>query len=233
MRMEGQKPGFDMETVMDKKTWHRTVEDAALEAQRRGTPLSVIFIDVNHFKDINDSLGHAYGDQVIAEIQGILSKNLRLDKNRPGKNNDLIFVNEADSSVIDGFGADLDLQSGHLGGDEFGILCKTDDNGARIVTSRLREAFDEYLQGESNTELKELGVSLAMGVSVLQENMTVSQLLQAADREMYEDKLRQLPPLTDEQREFLIGLHEELDKHRVRLRDIGKYVVLLSRETKP
>src|SRR5574338_437358 len=82
------------ETVLNKKAWHQVFDAAVEEARRQNTALSVIFIDVNHFKDVNDSLGHVYGDQVISDIKNILSENVRLNRNRPGKNTDTIFARE-------------------------------------------------------------------------------------------------------------------------------------------
>jgi GGDEF domain-containing protein len=218
-----------IETVLDKKAWHQAVDTAVEKSQRENTPLSVIFIDVNHFKDINDSLGHLYGDRIIDDIKELLAKNVRLNKNRPGKNTDLVFSSETDFSTPDKHSEDLGIQVGHLGGDEFGILSKLDDRSARAVSERLHEAFEEYTQAQA-PELNDIGVSVSMGVCVLQEGMTASDFLHYADREMFEDKLRQLPPLTEEQRKFLVNFQEGLSAYKIRLRDIGKYLLLMSRD---
>jgi GGDEF domain-containing protein len=218
------------EPMLDKKTWHQAVEEAVAEAQANNTSLTVIFIDVNHFKDVNDTLGHAAGDEVIAEIRNLLVNNLRLSEKRLGEDRDLISASEARAPDLTGTEAEIDAEAGHIGGDEFGILCETGDKGARIIEGRLRNAFTDYMASKEGTELGDLELSLAIGVSVLQPGMTSAQLLRSADREMYEDKMRQLPPLNEEQEKFLSQLYLGLEQHNLRIRDIGKYTVLSARK---
>lgn len=230
-KWETPKPGeMGRETVLDKKAWHQVFDEAVAEAQRQNTALSVIFIDVNHFKDVNDSLGHAYGDQLINDIKNLLSENVRLNRNRPGKNTDIIFAGGTGLDSLEQHNEDFDFLPGHLGGDEFGIMCKTDDFGARIIADRLRESFDNYTRSQPD-EFQDLGISVSMGVGVLQEGMTAGDLLHYADREMYEDKLRQLPPLSAKQSDFLMKFHEDMEAHAIRLRDVGKYLLMLSRSS--
>jgi len=46
-------------------------------AKRYGKPLSVLFVDIDNFKDINDSFGHMKGDQVLREVAMLIKKELR------------------------------------------------------------------------------------------------------------------------------------------------------------
>src|SRR5262249_13157450 len=108
-------------SLLDKNGWHDAVETAVAPSSLRGQPLSVLFIDVNHFKDINDQLGHDVGDEVIAQIQRMLVDNLRTGSNRTAQERDYVGI---------------DFEPGHIGGDEFGILCRSDLEGARVLAER-------------------------------------------------------------------------------------------------
>ncbi len=53
------------------------LEEEFLEAQRRKRHISMLMIDIDFFKDVNDKYGHQCGDYVLAEFAGILRKNVR------------------------------------------------------------------------------------------------------------------------------------------------------------
>jgi diguanylate cyclase (GGDEF)-like protein len=89
--------------------------NAELERARRyGTPLSVILCDIDHFKRINDTYGHAAGDQVLADFAGLL----------------LTLTRDTVDSVV------------RYGGEEFLlVLPQTDLAGAQALAERIRAAF--------------------------------------------------------------------------------------------
>jgi diguanylate cyclase (GGDEF)-like protein len=83
-------------------------------ADRLGTTFSVCLVDVDHFKAINDSLGHAAGDAVLKELPGLAAAGLR---------------------AIDVFG--------RFGGEEFLlILPGTGLEGARAAAERVRRSIE-------------------------------------------------------------------------------------------
>ena len=83
-------------------------------ARREVRPLSVLMVDADHFKDINDTHGHAGGDAVLLALADELRRNTRT----------------------------LDL-AGRLGGEEFGVLLPGADHSiAMLVAERLRRAVD-------------------------------------------------------------------------------------------
>lgn len=85
--------------------------DAAADSRRHGYPLSLLLFDLDHFKRINDSYGHASGDAVLRHIAQILQVDLR----------------SAD-------------RVGRWGGEEFLLLLPhTDLDGARQVAERIRQ----------------------------------------------------------------------------------------------
>ncbi len=100
----------------------RAFEAASLEeierARRYLYPLSMIYLDLDDFKLINDREGHASGDRLLAELARILRLNLR------------------SSDII-----------GRLGGDEFAILLpETDSHAGEKICEKLREILTAGLQ---------------------------------------------------------------------------------------
>lgn len=89
------------------------VNQALKFAERTGKPVALLLMDLDHFKEINDTLGHAVGDELLSMLHGRLKPCLR--------------------------GADT---MARLGGDEFAFLLPdTDASGAVTVTLRLAEAL--------------------------------------------------------------------------------------------
>ncbi|MGN0924678.1 diguanylate cyclase [Ectopseudomonas mendocina] len=79
------------------RTLHFLVEEAA-RANRYGTPFSVVLIDIDHFKSVNDTHGHAIGDSVLRQFAGLLRDGVRVvDKvGRLGGEEFLIVLPETD-----------------------------------------------------------------------------------------------------------------------------------------
>lgn len=60
--------------VANRRQFDRRLEELAARAPRTGTLLGLLYCDVDHFKDVNDNLGHAAGDEILASVaQGIRS----------------------------------------------------------------------------------------------------------------------------------------------------------------
>jgi diguanylate cyclase (GGDEF)-like protein/PAS domain S-box-containing protein len=103
-------------------------------AQRSGDPLAVMFIDLDHFKDINDTLGHSIGDQILQEVAKRLKAVLR----------------EEDS---------LSRQ----GGDEYVvILPRSDADSAALVASKLIEAVRQPCQIEQHELIVTSSIGIAL-----------------------------------------------------------------------
>jgi diguanylate cyclase (GGDEF)-like protein len=82
---------------------------------RSGRPVSCCFIDLDHFKRVNDMHGHEYGSRVLAKVAAVLRDNLRLGD-----------------------------ALGRYGGDEFvAVLPDTDQHTALLLAERLRVAVSE------------------------------------------------------------------------------------------
>jgi diguanylate cyclase (GGDEF)-like protein len=135
------------------------VEAAWLELERgrrHGRPLSVLYIDCDDFKHVNDRLGHVAGDAVLATVGATLKQAVR----------------------------GLDTVA-RLGGDEFGVLLpEVDRAGAEALAERLRVQLHEALTGRADGVTFSIGVAtfLAPPASVDEMILRADELMYQAKR---------------------------------------------------
>jgi diguanylate cyclase (GGDEF)-like protein len=140
--------------------------DEALELEwNRGMrgkhSLSLLLIDVDHFKKLNDRYGHRYGDQCLVDVAAALHSTLT-------RSGDLV---------------------ARYGGEEFAvILPATDSKGAQLVATRLLEAI-RSLQLRNETSMGQF-VTISVGIAIHQfpEPGSPGALVEAADRALYQAK---------------------------------------------
>ncbi|PQO93894.1 GGDEF domain-containing protein [Massilia phosphatilytica] len=134
--------------------------NAELERARRyGTPLSVILCDIDHFKRVNDTYGHAAGDQVLADFAGLLL----------GLTRDTV-----DSAI-------------RYGGEEFLlVLPQTDLAGAHALAERIRAAF-AGAPGASIAATASFGIA-SVPAHASTPPASSEALIDAADAQLYEAK---------------------------------------------
>ncbi|GGA85058.1 PleD family two-component system response regulator [Brucella endophytica] len=129
-------------------------------AVSRERPLSVLIIDVDHFKRINDTFGHDAGDDVLRDFAGRLNRNIR--------------------------GIDLACR---YGGEEFVVvLPDTDQRMAAVVAERIRGtvASTPFV---IRTGTASVDVTISIGIASLQpRNDSVGKLFKRADLALYEAK---------------------------------------------
>ena len=127
-------------------------------AQRAGHPLSLLYIDMDSLKHMNDTFGHAEGDTALTHFSEILTKTFR------------------DSDVI-----------GRLGGDEFVVLTvDTTENDLVSIQARLQNNVDTYnLQAVHGYALS---FSLGIIRVDVESTLTMEALLSQADAAMYKHK---------------------------------------------
>ncbi len=126
-------------------------------SRRQHTPISLLILDADKFKLVNDNHGHLAGDKVLIDISKIASKALK----RP---NDYVC---------------------RFGGEEFAILLSnTDEKGAVKIAELIRNNIGDKLIKTDNVELK---VTVSVGVSTLMIDHTTSdsQLFDQADKALY------------------------------------------------
>jgi len=128
-------------------------------ARRRGTALAVLAVDVDHFKSINDSFGHPFGDYVLHEVAEIMKETAR------------------DTDAV-----------ARLGGDEFIlVLPDTGWQGATAFAERLRRNVDDHIFGDDMTSLQ-VTISVGVAVARAADDQPPEALLADADRSLYRAK---------------------------------------------
>ena len=141
-----------------------------------GQPFAVLFIDLDHFKPVNDRYGHDVGDAVLQAVAGRLESAVRSGATRPA---DLI---------------------SRLGGDEFAVvLTGIDDLDARRVADRVLSAVRQPIRvGASEVTIgATIGISFADpgdaartdGAGLHQGPVDASTVVQQADTAMYQAKV--------------------------------------------
>lgn len=142
----------------------RFLEDYARKllamARRRQEPVSVMMIDLDHFKTFNDVYGHEMGDRVLREFAKTITGTMR------------------ETSL-----------AARFGGDEFVVLLPdTGPEACLLVAERLRQAVTR-MQVPSGTEKSLPQVTVSLGIAVFPEHgHSLAEVLQASDTALYESK---------------------------------------------
>jgi diguanylate cyclase (GGDEF)-like protein len=127
--------------LANRRVFDERIRDIMLGAKRYKRPLTMASLDLDHFKQINDNLGHQKGDRVLKQVANVFRDAIR----------------ETDLLV-------------RIGGDEFMLVMdNTDQKNGRILAERLCKAIDD-LNIWSNSETK-LGVSIGMTQWKLEETL--------------------------------------------------------------
>lgn len=145
--------------VNNRRHFMELAERELTRAKRYDSPMALFMIDIDFFKQINDTHGHAVGDRVLKELANVCLQTLR----------------------------DIDIV-GRLGGEEFAILLpETALDEAIEVANRLHDALANTQI--SNGEHITLKFTVSLGISALQsKQQDLEQLLDVADQALYEAK---------------------------------------------
>ncbi|MFT7859656.1 MAG: ABC transporter substrate-binding protein [Sulfurimonas sp.] len=127
-------------------------------AKRNNTPLQVLSLDIDHFKEVNDTYGHQVGDEVLKLFTDTISGLLR------------------ESDIF-----------GRVGGEEF-VVClqNTNHQGASTLAKKILKEIEslEY----TNSDGVKLSFTVSIGLAELQNQESLSELLKESDQALYKAK---------------------------------------------
>ena len=135
------------------------VEQMLARSRRNQKPVAALFVDLDNFKDINDTLGHAAGDELLRAVTARLSG----------------VVREADAL-------------GRLGGDEFVVITEelSLEVGPELIAERLLDALKEPFKLGAGNETR-VTVTASIGIAA-GDHASAEELLREADIAMYRAK---------------------------------------------
>ena len=128
-------------------------------ASRYNTPLSLLMIDLDRFKQFNDTYGHLKGDELLKKFALLLEKRIRTTD-----------------------------MAGRYGGEEFClVLPNTPLQGAVVIAERIRKAVEDLkISAENNPS--PIGATISIGVAEFAQGETDENLISAADAALYRAK---------------------------------------------
>jgi diguanylate cyclase (GGDEF)-like protein/PAS domain S-box-containing protein len=135
------------------------IEDAAAHQRRGGDPFTVLMLDLDRFKQVNDTLGHSVGDTLLREVATRLKAALR----------------------------ETDLLA-RLGGDEFAII-QTGETNQREAASTFANRIISIIAKPFNIEGSEVNIGVSIGISMAPEHaIDPDSLFKMADLALYRAK---------------------------------------------
>ncbi len=146
----------------NRQLFQQTLDAAIGKGADDGTQLAILFVDLDRFKRINDTLGHSMGDTLLCSVAGRLRKCL---------------AEEASPGPVD---------LARLGGDEFVALLRGED---AVKAAGIADAVVTALSRPMNCEEHRLVVTPSIGITVYpQDGRTSEELLMNADSALYRAK---------------------------------------------
>ena len=148
----------DLTSLFNLRFFNRTLENEHSRAQRFNREYSLIFIDLDGLKEVNNRFGHLVGGRVFQQVGDFIGQKLR----------------------------GIDVPS-RVGGDEFVVICpETPKMSARLVAERIRQGVEE-LNAREDGPPQEITVSMGVA-SFPEDGDTPEQVLDRSDRALFEAK---------------------------------------------
>jgi diguanylate cyclase (GGDEF)-like protein len=151
--------------VNNRRYFDQRLSEEVAAVQRRGTPLSCMFLDIDHFKQVNDTLGHQSGDQVLQEVALLINTQLR------------------HSDILSRYG-----------GEEFVVLLPdTADAVGREIAERIRSSIEQHRFKVSDSRVLDISISIGLAcldahVTDMEMTLAAQALVAGADQAVYRAK---------------------------------------------
>ena len=147
--------------VLNRRAFSLIAEKMMSQSRRHAKPLSVLMMDLDRFKQINDHLGHSGGDELLCRFVGVAEQVLRSDD---------VFC--------------------RFGGEEFiALLPNTSAEKALVAAERLRTAFAAE-SSEHAQDYQSFTITVSIGIAELGRDEDIESLLYRADTALYQAKHR-------------------------------------------
>ncbi len=144
--------------LKNRRSFFEDIEPVIAGSRRRGKPVAIALLDLDHFKDVNDTHGHAIGDDVLRAVAKRIEETLRQEQ------------------IV-----------GRIGGEEFVVLLPdTSPQQALVAIERVRKAVGETAIPVSSGA--EVWMTVSGGIAPLADGMAVPAAVQQADKAMYRAK---------------------------------------------
>lgn len=149
----------DITGLYNMRTMYERIENELRRAKRYDRQVACIMMDIDHFKEVNDTHDHLFGSFVIKELGKLIKRNMR----------------------------DVDFAA-RYGGDEFLIvLPETAEEGARVFTERLRAVIEEHVFDDGKATLKRT-CSFGYAISQPAQPIDAKAVVREADHALYRAK---------------------------------------------
>lgn len=146
--------------LLNSRTFRQRMEEEIERDVRYGSAMTMLMLDIDNFKRVNDSYGHPYGDYVIKQTAQLIRASIRK--------------------------ADV---AGRLGGEEFGVVIINSDTGSsRKTAERIRRSISGYKYVNEGIKSR-ISISIGMS-EYPQNGDTIKEIIQHADDAMYHVKHR-------------------------------------------
>ena len=146
--------------LFNRRRFDSALDSLVSHALAEHEPLSLLLIDIDHFKAVNDAHGHVFGDQVIRSVSQAIKASVK--------------------------GRDV---ASRYGGDEFAVLLpETAGPGAVTVAEYIRRVIERRRISDFAGEIDPVAVTISVGLATLSRSDTAHDLLRRADKALYQAK---------------------------------------------